>query len=69
MFKLILIITLTLSPVDVRVNRFVFDHEFRTSTGCYLAGAYEIASAKAAGFFVGMPPGVTVEIECDDGAT
>lgn len=69
MFKLALIITLTLSPVDVRVNKIVFDYDFRTLTGCYLAGVSEISRAAQEGFFIGLPPGVTIDIECDDGAT
>jgi len=63
-FTLAVIITLMVSPEDVRIHRFDFEYEFHTVTGCYLTGATEVATLIPSGVLE-LPDNVTIEIECE----
>jgi len=64
LFKLAVIITILGGVKDTEIYRFEIDHDFRAETGCYLAGAVEVAQVEQQLFYFGLPPNVTIEIEC-----
>lgn len=70
MFELVIILSLLLDPSNPRQLQLEFDHRFHSLTGCYLTGSSQVSKMVLDGWFDGLTEDqLTIEIECDDGAT
>jgi len=51
-------------PVTEEFLHVTYDYEFRTYTGCRLAGSADAAQMAHSGLFAALPPGVGLMIHC-----
>jgi hypothetical protein len=51
-------------PVTEEFLHVTYDYEFRTYTGCRLAGSADASRMGQRGMFTAMPPGVGLLIRC-----
>lgn len=68
LYQLIIIFVFFSAETGAPVNDLVaeYNYEFRTETGCYLAGNYKLSQMRNDGLFEYLEAGTQIYIRCDN---